>query len=92
MIQDKPHLFSFKTFQIGDILILHSNGYVFFTDAPKRQTHDRSLSWPVTGTSIKSGGVKLVVWVYTETSNINLISVKTYTLQYSIGMSFRSSI
>ena len=46
----------------------------------------------VTGTSIKSGGVKLVLWVYTETSNINLISVKTYTLQYSIAMSIRSSI
>ena len=29
MIQDKPHLFFFKTFPIGDILILHSNGYVF---------------------------------------------------------------
>jgi hypothetical protein len=54
--------------------------------------HDRSLSWLVTGTSIKSGGVKLVLWVYNETSNFNLISVKAYTLQYSIEMSFRSSI
>jgi hypothetical protein len=40
-------------------------------DTPKRQIHDRSLSWLVTGTSIKSGGVKLVLWVYTETSNFN---------------------
>jgi hypothetical protein len=42
------------------------------------------FSWLVTGTSIKSGGVKLVAWVYTETSNINLILVKAYTLHYSI--------
>ena len=26
------------------------------------QIHDRSLSWPGTGTSIKSGRVKLVLW------------------------------
>ena len=30
------------------------------TDAPNRQIHDLSLSWLSTGTSIKSGVVKLV--------------------------------
>ena len=30
-------------------------------DTPNIQIHDRSLSWISTGTSIKSGGVKLVL-------------------------------
>jgi hypothetical protein len=30
-------------------------------DTPSTQIHDRSLSWLGTGTSIKSGGVKLVL-------------------------------
>ena len=31
-------------------------------DPPNKQIHDRSISWLGTGTSIKSGGVKLVLW------------------------------
>jgi len=31
-------------------------------DTPNTHIHDCSLSWPGTGTSIKSGGVKLVLW------------------------------
>jgi hypothetical protein len=30
---------------------------------PKIQINDRTLSWFVTGTSIKSGGLKLVLWI-----------------------------
>ena len=33
------------------------------------QIYDRSLSWLGTGTSIKSGGIKLVLW--TQTSNLS---------------------
>ena len=29
---------------------------------PQTQIHDRLLSWLGTGTSIKSGGIKLVLW------------------------------
>ena len=29
-------------------------------------THDRSICWLSTGTSIKSGGVKLVLWAQTS--------------------------
>jgi hypothetical protein len=57
-------------------------------DSTKTQIHDVHFH----DTSIKSGGVRLVLWVYTETSHFNLISVKTYTLQYRFEMSFRSSI
>ena len=32
-------------------------------DNPRTEVHDRSLSWFGTGTSIKSGGVKLVLWL-----------------------------
>ena len=31
-------------------------------DTPNAHIHDRSLPWLVTGTSIKCGGVKLVLW------------------------------
>ena len=31
-------------------------------DTPNRQIHGRALSWFGTGTLIKSGGIKLVVW------------------------------
>ena len=32
-------------------------------DTPNTQIHDSSLSWVGTGTSIKSGGVRLVLWL-----------------------------
>jgi len=35
-------------------------------DTPNTKIHDRSLSWLGTGTSIKSGGVKLVLWTQTS--------------------------
>ena len=38
-------------------------------DTPNTQLHDSSLSWLGTGTSIKSGGVKRVLW--TQTSSIS---------------------
>jgi len=31
-------------------------------DTPNTKMHDRSLSWLGTGTSIKTSGVKLVLW------------------------------
>ena len=31
-------------------------------DNPNTQIHDRLSSWLVTGTSMKGGGVKLVIW------------------------------
>jgi hypothetical protein len=56
-----------------------------------RYSYDSSHSWLISrGTSIKSDWIKLVLWFYTETSNFNLMSVKTYTLKFSIEMSFRS--
>ena len=36
------------------------------TDTPKTQIHDRPLSWPDTGISIKSAGVKLVLFIQTK--------------------------
>ena len=38
-------------------------------DTPITQIYDLSLSWLGTGTSIKSGGIKLVLW--TQTSNVS---------------------
>jgi hypothetical protein len=35
-------------------------------DTPNTQIHDRPLSWLGTGTSIKSAGVKLVLFVQTK--------------------------
>ena len=35
-------------------------------DTSNTQIHDRSLSWLGTGTSVKSGGVKLVLWYKTQ--------------------------
>jgi hypothetical protein len=35
-------------------------------DAPKTQIHDGALSCPGACTSIKSGGVKLIVWAQTS--------------------------
>ena len=35
-------------------------------DTPNLQIHDRSLSWLGTGTAIKSGGLKIVVWAQTS--------------------------
>ena len=35
-------------------------------DTPKTQIHDLPLSWPDTGTSIKSAGVKLVLFIQTK--------------------------
>jgi len=35
-------------------------------NTPNTQTHDRSTSWLYTSTSIKSGGVKLVLWTQTS--------------------------
>ena len=40
--------------------------------------HYRSLSWLGTGTSIKRGGVKLVLW--TKTINSILLSVESFDL------------
>jgi len=34
-------------------------------DTPYTQIHDRSLSWLGIGSSIKGGGVKLVLWIQT---------------------------
>ena len=31
---------------------------------PNTHIHDCSLSWPGTGTSIKSGGVNLLLWAH----------------------------
>lgn len=31
-------------------------------DTPNTQSHDPSLYWLVTGTSITGGGIKIVVW------------------------------
>ena len=36
------------------------------TDTSNTPTHDRSLSWLDTGTSIKGGRVKLVLWAQTQ--------------------------
>ena len=33
---------------------------------PNSQSHDRSLFWLGTGTSIKSGSVKLILWTHTS--------------------------
>ena len=35
-------------------------------DTPNTQIHNRSLSWLGTGTSIKSGGAKIVLWAQTS--------------------------
>ena len=42
-------------------------------NTPKTHIHDRSLSWLGTGTSIKSGGVKLVLWA--QNSPISKIKI-----------------
>ena len=34
------------------------------TDTSNTQIHDHSISWHGTGTSIESGGVKLVLWIH----------------------------
>jgi hypothetical protein len=34
-------------------------------DTPNTEIHDHSLSWIATSSSIKRGGVKLVLWVET---------------------------
>ena len=36
-------------------------------DTPNKQIHDISLSWLDTGTSIKSGRIKLVLWAQAST-------------------------
>jgi len=41
-------------------------------DSRNTQIYDRSLSWLDTGTSIKSGGVKLVLFDQTEEKNITI--------------------
>jgi len=35
-------------------------------DTPNTQIHNRSLSWIGTGTSIKSGGIEIVLWDQTQ--------------------------
>ena len=44
-------------------------------DTPNTQLHNRSLSWLGTGTKIKSGEAKLILWVfeYFRTSSPTLI-------------------
>jgi len=39
-------------------------------DTPNTQIQDRSISYHGTGTSIKSGGAKLVLWTQNLPSNI----------------------
>ena len=40
------------------------------------EIHDRSLSWLGTGISIKSGGVKLVLWTQTQIyKNVGVIQI-----------------
>jgi hypothetical protein len=40
-------------------------------DTPNTHINDRPLSWLGTGTTIKSGGIKLVLW--TQTNNTYLL-------------------
>jgi hypothetical protein len=48
------------------------------SDIPNTQIHDRSLSWIGTGISIKSGGVKLVLWAQSSPRFEMMLSCKCF--------------
>ncbi len=61
--ESNSHLFFYKYHIVGTIpksnIEIEERGKI---DAPNTQIHDHSLFWLGTGTSIKCGGVKLVLW------------------------------
>ena len=58
----KKKLFEYNT--VGTVP--KSNRKIIKRDTPNSQIRDNPLSWLCTGTSIRSGGVKLVLWTQTS--------------------------
>jgi hypothetical protein len=54
--------------------------YIFYT-----QIHHRSHSWVITGTSIKSGGIKLVLLPQTSCQRENALSIVPFNFALVIA-------
>ena len=61
----------------------YNNSNICIIDNPNAQQHDRSLSWLGTSTSIRSGGVKLVVCALWSCKRFPCVS-KMLTLTYIV--------